>query len=222
MLKKAADNTNPASLAARLRRRRLALLVELLERVSGDIRILDVGGTPEFWSVVGFSNARVSITLLNQQQLDCNNGSLRSVVGDARNMRDFSDREFDVVFSNSVIEHVGSFTEQQAMASEVRRVGKRYFIQTPNRYFPIEPHFLIPGFQFLPVWMRAGLLARRDVGWWKKAESYAAARAEVTAIRLLSEYEFRQLFPEGRLYKERFFGLTKSFIIYHGWPPHSV
>jgi hypothetical protein len=217
MLKRAADNTNPSSLAARLRRKRFALFVELLERVPGNLHILDVGGTPDFWRVIGFAHERVSVTLLNRTVLDCGSASLRSVKGDARDMREFRDRTFDCVFSNSVIEHVGGPADQQLMASEIRRVGRRYFVQTPNKYFPIEPHFLVPGFQFLPVWMRAGLLARRDVGWIRKTDSYAAAVAEVTAIRLLSENEFRRLFPEGRLYKERFLGLTKSFIAYHGW-----
>jgi hypothetical protein len=132
-------------------------------------------------------------------------------------MREFGDQEFDVVFSNSVIEHVGTFADQQAMASEVRRVGRRYFVQTPNKYFPIEPHFLVPGFQFLPVRLRAGWLARRRIGWYPKAASYEAALAEVTQIRLLSLSEFQRLFPEGQLFRERFFGLTKSFVIYHGW-----
>jgi hypothetical protein len=142
---------------------------------------------------------------------------MRSIVGDARDMRGVRDQEFDVVFSNSVIEHVGSFSDQAAMASEVRRVGERYFIQTPNKYFPIEPHFLVPGFQFLPLGIRARLHARRDLGWWKKADSYEAALAEVSTIRLLTERDVRKLFPEARVFKERFYGLTKSFIAYHGW-----
>jgi hypothetical protein len=217
MLKKWADNRDPASLAARLRRRRFALFEALLSRVPGHVRILDVGGTPDFWRVIGFARPNVSVTLLNQAAPRAESDGILGVVGDARDMREFSDREFDVVFSNSVIEHVGTFADQQAMASEVRRVGKRYFVQTPNKYFPVEPHFLFPGFQFLPTSLRAGMLARRDVGWYKKAESYEAALKEVTAIRLLGAREFRRLFPDGTLSKERFFGLTKSFTIYGGW-----
>ncbi|HSC27720.1 MAG TPA: class I SAM-dependent methyltransferase [Vicinamibacterales bacterium] len=217
MLKRWADNRDPASLAARLRRRRFALFESLLSRVPGHVRILDVGGTPDFWRVIGLSRPNVSVTLLNRTAAAADSGPIHSVVGDARDMREFADGQFDVVFSNSVIEHLGTYRDQQAMASEVRRIGTRYFVQTPNRHFPIEPHFLLPGFQFLPVSLRAGLLARRDVGWYKRADTYEAALKEVTAIRLLSGTEFRRLFPEGRLYKERLFGLTKSFTIYHGW-----
>ena len=60
----------------------------------------------------------------------------------------FKDKSFDAVFSNSVIEHVGTFEDQKMMANEVIRVTNFYFIQTPNLYFPIEPHFLVPFFQF--------------------------------------------------------------------------
>jgi SAM-dependent methyltransferase len=217
VLKKVADNRNPDSLAARLRRKRFSLFVELLGRVPGDIRVLDVGGTPEFWRIMGFEESHVHVTLMNRSTLDCGSGPMRSIVGDARDMRGLRDQEFDVVFSNSVIEHVGSFADQAAMASEVRRVGRRYFIQTPNKYFPMEPHFLVPGFQFLPLAIRARLHARRDLGWWKKADSYEAALAEVSTIRLLTERDLRKLFPEARLFKERFYGLTKSFIAHHGW-----
>jgi len=217
MLKKWADNRDASSLAASLRRRRFALFEQLLARVFGPVRILDVGGTPDFWRVMGFTRPGVSITLLNQTTVPAASPAIQSVVGDARDMRDFAAGEFDVVFSNSVIEHVGTFADQQRMAREVRRVGRRYFVQTPNRFFPIEPHFLVPAFQFLPIRVRAGWLARRDIGWYKRAASYEAALAEVQAIRLLTKSEFRQLFPEARLVTERFLGLTKSFTVYHGW-----
>jgi hypothetical protein len=217
MLRELADNRNPASLATRMRRRRFALFEELFSGLSGAIRILDVGGTPGFWRVMGFERTTVSVTLLNQEPLESSPPGFLCVVGDARNMREFKDQEFDVVFSNSVIEHVGAFADQQAMASEVQRVGRRYFVQTPNRHFPIEPHFLMPGFQFLPLSVRAAWLARHDVGWYPKAPSYEVALRQVGRIRLLSRAEFQRLFPGGRLYTERFFGLAKSFVIHRGW-----
>ena len=61
------------------------------------------------------------------------------------------DNEFDIVFSNSVIEHVGDFWKQKLFSSEIQRVGKRYFVQTPSFWFPYEPHTLIPFYQFFPV-----------------------------------------------------------------------
>lgn len=80
----------------------------------------------------------------------------------------FRNEEFDVVFSNSVIEHLGEYPQQRRMADEVRRAGKRYFLQTPNRYFPLEPHFFFPFFQFLPVSVRVWLLSRFHLGWHKR------------------------------------------------------
>jgi hypothetical protein len=124
MLKGLADNRNPTSLAARLRRRRFALFQGLLSRLAGQVRILDVGGTPVFWRVMGFDENRVSVTLLNEEPPTGDATGFVTLVGDARNMPQFRDREFDIVFSNSVIEHVGTLADQQAMASEVRRVDE--------------------------------------------------------------------------------------------------
>jgi hypothetical protein len=55
-----------------------------------------------------------------------------------------SDQEYDIAFSNSVIEHVGDWERQAAFASEIRRVGKNLWIQTPAKECPIEPHYLAP------------------------------------------------------------------------------
>src|SRR5690348_3896480 len=140
----------------------------------------------------------LEITMLNLTSSWTRPG-FRSVVGDARDMHQFGDGEFDVVFSNSVIEHVGQPDAQWQMASEIKRVGKRYFVQTPNRNFLLEPHFFFPGFQFLPLAARIWLLRHFSLGWYQKIPDYAAARREVEAIRLLSRRELRRLFPEGTL-----------------------
>ena len=142
-----------------------------------------------------------------------------SVIGDARNLSQYADGTFDVVFSNSVIEHLGPDKLDLArMASEVMRVGKRYFVQTPNKYFPLEPHFLFPGFQFLPLGVRTWLVSHYDVGWYKRIPDPALARAEVERILLLSERELRKMFPECSIYREYILGLPKSFVAHSGWP----
>jgi len=218
LFKKIADMREADSLITQLRRRRFALFRALLDRLPRPVRLLDVGGTQFFWEMMGFRGDQgLEVTLLNLAPGWTRPG-FRSVVGDARDMRQFADQEFDVVFSNSVIEHVGTPDAQQQMANEVKRVGKRYFVQTPNRNFPLEPHFFFPGFQFLPLAMRIWLLQHFDLGWYKKIPDYTAARNEVEPIRLLSRREVTRLFPEGTLYQERFAGLTVSFVIYAGWP----
>jgi ubiquinone/menaquinone biosynthesis C-methylase UbiE len=124
-----ADNREARSLAAKMRQRRFALFMSLLATVPRPIRVLDVGGTQNFWEVMGFTQAPdVSVVLLNTAHIQVNYTNFSSVIGDAREMKEFSDNEFDVIFSNSVIEHVGDYTDQLRMAHEVRRVGKRYFI----------------------------------------------------------------------------------------------
>jgi SAM-dependent methyltransferase len=218
LLKKLANNSDPASLAVKLRRRRFEFFLQLLETVPGQIRVLDVGGTPDFWRTMPDSGRdRLRITLVNLVREPGEGSDMESVVGDARDLSMFGDADFDVVFSNSVIEHLGSFAAQMRMANEVRRVGKRYFIQTPNRFFPLEPHFLVPGFQFFPLGLRAWMVSRFDVGWYRRIPDIHQARAEVESVRLLSRADLRGLFPEAHIYEERFAGIVKSFVAYGGW-----
>jgi hypothetical protein len=159
----------------------------------------------------------VRVTLLNIEHQPVTSSKFVSAVGDARAMPEFPDKSFDVVFSNSVIEHVGSYDDQRRMANEVMRVGKRYFVQTPNKRFPLEPHFLFPWFQYLPGAARAQLVHRFDVGWYKRIPSLEAARAEVDSIQLLTRNRFANLFPQATIHTEKIFGLAKSFMAYDGW-----
>jgi hypothetical protein len=216
-LKGMADNRSQKSLATRMRRERFQLFLSLLEGVPRPLRILDVGGTQRFWETMNYTASDVHVVLLNIYDVQTNLPNFVNLIGDARNMNHFQDRAFDVVFSNSVIEHVGTLADQQAMAREVQRVGQRYFIQTPNRYFPIEPHFLFPFFQFLPISLRATLVQYFNVGWYKRIPQREKALAEVRSIRLLHEAELRQMFPGATIYREYMFGLKKSLIAYGGW-----
>lgn len=203
-----------------MRRRRFAFFLSLLGKVPRPIRILDVGGTHEFWSLMGLEQSdSVKVVLLNVGPQVVPSPQFESVIGDARNLTQYADGAFDVVFSNSVIEHLGpSKADLAKMAGEVMRVGKRYFVQTPNKYFPLEPHFLFPAFQFLPLAVRTWLVSHYDIGWYKRIPDPALARKEVESILLLSERELRNLFPGCSIYKERFFGLPKSFVAHGGWP----
>lgn len=132
-------------------------------------------------------------------------------------MPQFADDEFDVVYSNSAIEHIGDRTDQHSAADEIRRVGKRYFVQTPNFWFPLEPHFLVPGFQFLPLRWKALLLQRFNLGHIPRRPDYSSAKETVQSIRLLTPDEFHSFFPGSTMYRERFLGLTKSLMVADGW-----
>lgn len=213
------DNASPGSLATRMRRARFRQFERRLERLPRPVRILDVGGRQLFWERMGFvGRPGVEVLLLNLEPVEATLPGFAAAAGDARDLSAFGDGSFDVVFSNSVIEHLGTFAEQQRMASEVRRVGRCYFVQTPNRYFPLEPHFLVPGFQFLPRAVQVGLVRRFDLGWYRRRPDPTAALALVAEHRLLSACELRALFPGARILRERFVGLTKSLIACGGWP----
>ena len=184
MLTSIVDSTDPRSIAARLRRRRFQLFERLLGQIPKPVRILDIGGTEAFWRTVGFvSVSDVHITLLNVSPQPVSLANFTSIVGDARDLGGFADGSVDVVYSNSVIEHVGGHGDQRRMADEVRRVGVRYFIQTPNRCFPLEPHFVFPFFQFLPIGLRVWLLRHADLGWHKQTSDPEAARRIVEGVR---------------------------------------
>lgn len=218
LLRKIANHEDAHSMVAKLRKKRFAFFSGLLGRVkTRPIKILDVGGTEGFWRSMNFQTDDVRITLLNLEKQATSSKNIISVAGDARQMSGFPNQSFDAVFSNSVIEHLGDFHNQQKMAGEIRRIGRRYFVQTPNRGFPMEPHFLFPFFQFLPFPMRVWIASHYRVGWYCRPNDPAAAKREVEAIRLLNRREFQMLFPEAKFYRERFFGMTKSFIAYHGW-----
>lgn len=200
-----------------LRRRRFAWLRELIAPVPRPVRILDVGGTEAFWRAMGLeAGDGVSVMILNLTEQPEPAPHVSSVVGDARDLSRFADAEFDLVFSNSVIEHVGSLEDQRRMAHEVRRVGRRFFVQTPNRYFPIEPHFVFPLFQFLPLAWRAFLVRHLRLGFVPRISDPTEARARVASIRLLTRAELAELFPGAAIRRERVLGLTKSFVVCGG------
>jgi len=209
------DYGNAESLVNRLRNRRMqffdARLAALGKR---HVTVLDVGGYERFWTARGYDRRTdLDIVLLNLQAEKTHAPNMRSVAGDACEMPEFADGQFDIVFSNSVIEHLHTFERQQAMAREVCRVGRHHFVQTPNRLFPIEPHYLLPCFQFMPRPVQQVVLTKTPLSRDGRMTA-AAATAMLDEIRLLSADEFRRLFPGSRLYYERFMGMTKSFTAY--------
>jgi 2-polyprenyl-3-methyl-5-hydroxy-6-metoxy-1,4-benzoquinol methylase len=157
----------------------------------------------------------VEITILNLSKPATDKTGFTGIQGDATDMSQIPDNHFDVAFSNSVIEHVGGIEEQQKMAQEMQRIAKNIFVQTPNRYFPLEPHFLFPFFQFLPLNIRAWLILNLKLGWSPNINSKQKAKDAAKAIRLLSLKELKSMFPGGIIHKEKFFGFTKSYIISH-------
>jgi hypothetical protein len=208
-----ADNTKVDSLASQLRRTRLQRFIEMLPRGKAT-HVLDMGGTIDFWEA-NWNEVpeNVLLTIVNlKPQKGLTGIPIRSITGDARYLSEFSDGHFDYCFSNSVIEHVGTLADQRAMAREVRRIAGGYFLQTPYRYFPVEPHFHVPLWAQLPLWLRTALHQSVDLGWMPAQPEYLNAREDVEQIRLLSIREMRLLFPDAELRLERIGGLVKSIM----------
>jgi hypothetical protein len=210
-----ADNKNPNSLASSFRSKRLNLFKGFVAGLPKPVKILDIGGTPEFWKNAGLDAADVEITLLNLSLIETDLPNVVSIVGNATDLSAFADKTFDIAFSNSVIEHLFSFQNQQKMAQEAQRVSTYHFIQTPNFWFPIEPHWLFPCFQYLPKAIRVFLTRCFNLGHLKRSETWAAARQQVEEIQLLSRAEMDRLFPESTIWEEKLLIFSKSFVAHN-------
>jgi len=191
----------------RFRSRRMQFFASRF-RVSNDVRILDLGGTSFNWQ---FIDSKPKITCVNLVPLHGDEPNFVYHVGDGRRLA-YSDNSFDIAFSNSVIEHVGDWADQQAFAREMRRVAPRYYVQTPNRKFFFEPHYLTPFIHFLPLGLQHRLARNFTVWGWLTRPSREAARAFVVERRLLTHREMQELFPDAEIVTERFLGMVKSII----------
>lgn len=201
-------------LSIRFRQKRFELFRHMVEFMPKPLEILDIGGTLDFWEKMHYSDIKdIHITLFNIRDLEISRPGFKCMVGDARCMQQFEDKQLDIAFSNSVIEHLFDFESQQRMAKEVMRVGKSYFVQTPNRHFPLEPHFLIPFFQYLPLRFRIWLVLKFKLG-WQDFETVEENVDFVKGIRLLTKKDMQLLFPGAKIHTEKFLGLTKSFVAY--------
>jgi ubiquinone/menaquinone biosynthesis C-methylase UbiE len=182
-------------------------------KIGPQTRVLDVGGTPETWEML---RECPRVTLLNTPRTQAElAGAAWWVAGDGCALP-FREGAFDVVFSNSVIEHVGDAARQRLFASEIARVGRAYWVQTPNLWFPVEQHLLTPLVHWLPkAWQRA--IVPRFTVWAALVRPQVDRRAfyinhYLDEVRLLSPAEVARLFPDARLIRERFCGWTKSLI----------
>jgi hypothetical protein len=177
--------------------------------------VLDIGGTSENWRLL---DTPPRVVLLNMPRAAAElTGAASWVAGDGCALP-FRDAAFDVVFSNSVIEHVGGAARQESFAREAARVGRSYWIQTPNRWFPVEQHLLTPLVHWLPRRWREWIVPRATV--WSAVTRVSPDQREfylrhfLDEIRLLGAVELRALFPGSRLIRERFCGFTKSLVAY--------
>ena len=167
--------------------------------------IIDVGGLATHWN--GDVRDVTVLNLIQQQSQTC-----KVIAGDGRHTG-LPDRSFDLAYSNSVIEHVGNWQDQLAFATELRRIGKAVYCQTPNRWFPLEVHYVTFFLHWYPRLLRNYFVARFLTGWGfmarpdkKEVQDFA------NSVELLSYKAMKTLFPDCEIRREKFLGLTKSLI----------
>jgi Methyltransferase domain len=195
------------------RTKRMKMFYQALS-INSQTKILDVGGNPFIWQIAtehGLAQIN-NITVLNiyeeQRELPPN---VRWVVGNGCELP-FEDGEFDVVFSNSVIEHLGVLGSQESFAREIRRVGRNYWVQTPDPRFFVEPHYLSPFVHWLPIDLRRKV--SRHATTWGLLTRPSKEQIEVMLkeIRLIAPKEFKGMFPDAEIISERWIGMPKSLI----------
>lgn len=208
------------SIESRLRMRRFAIFRPMLEAALQEkeiIEIVDLGGTETYWNIarefLQAHEGRVRITLVNLEPIDVGDRDLfHTVVGDACDPDLFEDNAFDFVHSNSVIEHVGDWARIERFANNVLRLGKRHYVQTPNYWFPLEPHFRVPAFQWLPVAVRAWMLNKWNLGFYAREAEWGDALEVINSINLMDSRQIEQLFAGSEVRHEWLLGLPKSVL----------
>ena len=211
------------------RRRRFLLFLSLMRPKPSDV-LLDVGGYPDFWTA--FPQPVQRIDSLNLHRLSWNPQddpvhNIRTLIGDGCSIA-APDKCYDIGFSNSVIEHVGSWERQQQFASEIRRVAKALWVQTPAYECPIEPHYMTPFVHYLPRAFRKAILRWGTLWGWVERPDRDRINAMIDGLRLLRKSEVRALFPDCEIITERMLWvIPKSYIAIRrfaeeGEPPRAV
>lgn len=198
------------SLAARARAGRWS---ELLRRFPdlASMRVLDLGGVPRQWVDRPVRPTQV-VSVNLEDHAPVPEQWVVAVRGDACDLpSELKGERFDLVYSNSVFEHVGGHARRLDFARTVTSAAGHHWIQTPYRYFPIEPHWLFPGFQFLPLHVRVSLSHRWPLGHIRSLDR-STALADVAGVELLGRTEMAGYFPDSEIWPERFGGLIKSLV----------
>ena len=214
-LRKYANINIPGNLSSKLRRKRFQVFNDCLKNTEmKNPRILDIGGYSKYWDQLNdYFNSKYSPVLVNISKDWIEDSKYSSIVGDGKSLDFIKDKSFDVAYSNSVIEHMPNFEDQQKMIKNIKRVAKYYFIQTPAFISPLEPHFLFPFFHWLPIKWRVWLVRHFDLGWFKKTKDINGAKNLVESIRILKKKELKSIDIWAKIYFERVILIPKSYIM---------
>ena len=201
--------TGPRSAGERRRLKRWEWMATTFPEI-GSMDVLDLGGTASAWMRSPVRPASVHIVNLLRQEENLPQW-IRATVGNACDLPLGVRGHYDLVYSNSVIEHVGGYLQRKRFAATVHAMAPSHWVQVPYRYFPVEPHWVCPGFQFLPLAAR-GFLARRWPLRPATPQSREAALEDALDVELLSKSEMRLYFPASEIRTERLWVLPKSLI----------
>ena len=175
-------------------------------KIDANTTVLDMGGSAFNWTMLA---VRPKLTILDVYEHGDKAPWATYVVRDGCRT-EFPDKAFDIVFSNSVIEHVGGIERQRKFAAECMRCGRSFFVQTPNKWFPVDTHTLMPFIHWLPQ-----RIFKKLVRVSPRLLFFKHDRGDVEDFRnlhLLSASELQGLFPGAMIIKEKFLGMTKSLI----------
>lgn len=176
-----------------------------------DMAVIDLGGRVETWEMTDVRPRHVHVVNIEAPP--------RTVPEwaevDAADVCALPDRimarEYDLVFSNSVIEHLGGHERRLRFSEAVHSLATAYWVQTPYRFFPIEPHWVAPGMQFLPTTLRTTIAKSWPLGHTPPGDRTSALDS-VLWTDLLDRTQMRHYFPDATLVAERVLGLTKSIV----------
>jgi len=213
-----------SSLEFQFRAKRFVQIRNLIDAVLAEqerCEIIDLGGTEKYWSIAGDyleqRRGRIFITLVNTEpQVVVQPSQFQAVRDSASNLDLFKGRRFDLAHSNSVIEHVSSRANMRDFGDNMRRLAPRYYCQTPNYWFPYEPHFRTIGFQYLPKAVRVAMLQRYALGFFERIDSAAEARDVVRDHDLIGRRQLAAFLPDAEITYETFLGFRKSVIAIRG------
>jgi hypothetical protein len=204
----------PGSVGDRMRTRRAGWLTQQFPDLA-EMSVIDLGGRASSWLDAPVRPKHVHIVNL-EGETGLESAELPPWAevdyGDACNLpAAILGRTYDLVFCNSVLEHVGGHERRLRLADAVHKLAPSHWVQTPYRYFPVEPHWLFPFLQFLTMGLRARVAAAWPLAHTKPG-SAAQAMSEVQWTELIGVAELRAYFPGSRILRERALGITKSIV----------
>jgi hypothetical protein len=173
--------------------------------------VVDLGGDPSTWEHSPVHPKHVHVVNIEPLRSDVPDW-LEVDYADACALPErIAERRYDLVFSNSVLEHVGGHERRLRFAEAVHTLAPAHWVQTPYRYFPVEPHWIAPAMQFLPVRARV-TVARRWPLAHVRSTGIRDALDGVLWTELVDRTQMRYYFPDSAIRSERFAGLTKSLV----------